>query len=59
MLIILKAVDRRDFLKTVAIAGAAMSIQRVGAMDILSQTFEYSGASGQRTGAKAGYNGSR
>lgn len=36
--------DRRDFLKTVAIAGAAMSIQRVGAMDILSQTFDKAGS---------------
>lgn len=35
--------DRRDFLKTVAIAGAAMSIRRVDAMDILSQTFDQAG----------------
>lgn len=35
--------DRRDFLKTVAIAGAAMSVQRVDAMDILSQTFNQTG----------------
>lgn len=31
--------DRRDFLKTVAIAGAAMSIQRSEAMDILTQSW--------------------
>lgn len=36
--------DRRNFLKTVAIAGAAMSIQRIDAMDILKQTFEQTGA---------------
>lgn len=31
--------ERRDFLKTIAIAGAAVSIQRSQAMDILTQTF--------------------
>ncbi len=31
--------ERRDFLKTIAIAGAAMSIQRSQAMDILTQSF--------------------
>ena len=30
--------DRRDFLKTVAITGAAMTIQRSEAMEILTQT---------------------
>lgn len=35
--------DRRDFLKTIAVAGAAMSIRRVGAMDILGQTLNQAG----------------
>lgn len=35
--------DRRDFLKAVAIAGAAMGIQRVEAMDILTQTLDQTG----------------
>ena len=30
--------DRRDFFKTVAITGAAMTIQRSEAMEILTQT---------------------
>lgn len=30
--------DRRDFLKTVAITGAALTIQRSEAMEILTQT---------------------
>ncbi|KAB6387905.1 twin-arginine translocation signal domain-containing protein, partial [Bacteroides xylanisolvens] len=30
--------DRRDFLKTVAITGAALSIQHSEAMEILTQT---------------------
>lgn len=30
--------DRRDFLKTVAIAGAAFTVQRSEAMEILTQT---------------------
>lgn len=29
--------DRRDFLKTVAVSGAAMTIQRSEAMEILTQ----------------------
>lgn len=32
--------DRRDFLKTVAITGAAMTVKRSDAMDILTQTFD-------------------
>lgn len=35
--------DRRDFLKMVAITGAAMSIQRVEAMDMLTQTINQTG----------------
>ena len=35
--------DRRDFLKTIAITGAAMSIQRSQAMDILTQSVSGSG----------------
>lgn len=35
--------DRRDFLKTVAVAGAAVTIQRAEAMDILTQTVNGSG----------------
>lgn len=30
--------DRRDFLKTVAITGAALTIQRSEAMEVLTQT---------------------
>ncbi len=30
--------DRRDFFKTVAITGAAMTIQRSEAMEVLTQT---------------------
>lgn len=35
--------DRRDFLKTLAIAGAAVSVQRSQAMDILTQSLQGSG----------------
>ena len=35
--------DRRDFLKTVAIAGAAMTIQRSEAMEVLTQAVNNTG----------------
>lgn len=35
--------DRRNFLKTLAVAGAAMTIQRSEAMDVLAQTFTNAG----------------
>lgn len=35
--------DRRDFLKTLAVTGAAMTIQRIEAMDILTQTLTNTG----------------
>ena len=38
-----KDMDRRDFLKTLAVTGAAMTIQRIEAMDILTQTLTNTG----------------
>ena len=38
--------DRRDFLKAFAVAGAAATVQQVGAMDLMSQTM--SNASGEK-----------
>lgn len=35
--------DRRDFLKTVAVSGAAMTIQRSEAMEILTQAVNSTG----------------
>ena len=35
--------DRRDFLKTLAVTGAVMTVQSSGAMDVLAQTFTNAG----------------
>lgn len=37
--------DRRDFIKTLAVAGAVMTVQRSEAMDVLAQTFTNAGGS--------------
>ena len=41
--------DRRDFLKTLAVAGAAVTVQHSEAMDVLAQTFTNAGGGDRKS----------